>query len=94
MTTDVIAALREEIANLEDAVHFRLRSHEKIVPMGAGEIRRLIALLESLARAMERGKAAWSDGERVLEANRVNADYPGEWRPALVIPWPEGERAE
>jgi len=50
--------LRELIAECEAAKEFRLRSHDKIVPMGAGEMARIIAALRELLAAREQ-PVAW-----------------------------------
>lgn len=53
MTPDLRAAIEREIASLEDAAQFVLRSHEKIVPMGLGEVTRLSKLLRTLLDAVK-----------------------------------------
>ena len=53
MTTDLRAAIEREIAHLEDAAQFVLRSNEKIVPMGHGEVTRLAKLLRTLLDAVK-----------------------------------------
>lgn len=50
--------LWELIMNLEDAINFRLKTHEKIVPMGAGEIAQIITALREIAASRDLGEAA------------------------------------